>query len=445
MSQQFTPPETEVAGVARPFLRPPIKREPLAWLYAGLFLFLLVYFLRPEDWSPALESVPIGKIVGAFTLIALIFSLRDIRWHVPPEVIFLILLVAQMWLAVPFSPVWKWGALNYALGFTKVVPLIIVMYASIRNAKRLRRLLLLQAVCVAIVAIVSIINSHSSGGRLQGALSGIYENPNDLAFIIDLSLPLCLAFALSTKKLGNKIWWSLAMVVMVYTVLLTASRGGALALLVAAVVCVWRLGIRHRRFSLLLLVPAAIVGVWLGAGRSLEQRFEATDSRPTINPGEPNEAAASREQREALFIESLRVTAKYPLLGVGPGNFAIVSGVWRVTHNSYTQISSEAGIPALIFYVLILWRGVANLRFVRKQSGASREVRLYSMALEATLFAYLVGSFFASVAYQLFPYCIVAYTSSLRRIEHNKPSGTEAAPQPPGQQVEPPVEYVVWQ
>lgn len=35
------------------------------------------------------------------------------------------------------------------------------------------------------------------------------------------------------------------------------------------------------------------------------------------------------------------------------------------------------------------------------------------MALDASLAAYLVGSFFASDAYQLFPYCLVSYSGSL--------------------------------
>ena len=38
------------------------------------------------------------------------------------------------------------------------------------------------------------------------------------------------------------------------------------------------------------------------------------------------------------------------------------------------------------------------------------------MALKASLAAYLVGSFFASVAYQLFPFFLIAYTSALRII-----------------------------
>ena len=124
-------------------------------------------------------------------------------------------------------------------------------------------------------------------------------------------------------------------------------------------------------------------------------------------------AAGSAEQRKELLIRSLQVTAEHPLFGIGPGNFEVVSGNWHVTHDSYTQISAEGGIPAFFLYVLILGYAIANLRNVRKYRKSSKRIRLFSMALEASLAAYLVGSFFASDAYQLFPYCLVAYTTAL--------------------------------
>jgi len=58
------------------------------------------------------------------------------------------------------------------------------------------------------------------------------------------------------------------------------------------------------------------------------------------------EASLSAQQRKELLFKSLKVTVRHPLFGVGPGNFEVVSGAWDVTHNSYTQISAEGGIPA---------------------------------------------------------------------------------------------------
>jgi putative inorganic carbon (HCO3(-)) transporter len=391
------------------------QRKALGFAYFGLVLFMIVYFARPEDWIPGLAAVPLAKITGILILLALVFSFSNIRWHMPWEVTFLGLLVVQLWLAVAFSPVWRGGAFNVMLDFSKVLPLVIVIYGAVRSMKRLGWILFVQAASVAAIATATIINAHILRGRLQTVLSGMYGNPNDLAVVIDLSLPLCLALALTTTSYWKKLAWTVAMLAMIYTVFLTASRAGALALVAVTLVGLWQLGVKSRRFYLLLLVPVAVFVIWLYSGNSLRERFEQTNINAAAN-NRDTEASGSAQQRKELLFQSLRVTAQHPLFGVGPGNFVIVSGVWHVTHNSFTQMSSEGGIPAFLLYVLILWRGIANLRDVRKYRKTGKRIRLFSMALEASLAAYLVGSCFASVAYQLFPYCLVAYTSALRLI-----------------------------
>jgi O-antigen ligase len=420
------------------------RREPLGFVYFGLVLFMVVCFARPEDWIPGLATVPLAKITGILMLSALFLSFSNIRWHTPWEVIFLSLLVVQLWLTVPFSPVWRGGAFNVMLDFSKVLPVVIVIYAAVRSMTRLRWLLFVQAASVAAIAIASVVNRHASVGRLQGILSGMYGNSNDLALAIDLSLPLCLALALTTRSYWKRLAWTVAMLAMIYAVFLTASRAGAITLVVAALVCLWQLGVKERRFYLLLLVPVAVIVIWLYSGNTLRERFGQTNiDTATNNNGVEASAAESALQRKGLLVESLKVTAQHPLFGVGPGNFETVSGVWRVTHNSYTQISSEGGIPAFLLYVLILWRGVANLRDIRRYRKAGRKIRLFTMALEASFAAYLVGSFFASVAYLVFPYCLLAYTSALRLIVRR--DRTVAARAPKSDMTPAPVEATVEQ
>jgi O-antigen ligase len=421
--------------------KPTNRPEPLGFVYVGLVLFMLVSFVHPQDWIPGLAGVPFAKTAGILILISLVFSLNTIRWHMPLEVIFLSLLTAQLWLTVPFSPVWRGGAFDAMLDFSKVLPVVIVIYGAVRSMKRLRWILFVQAASIAAVTIISDVSRHTSGDRLRGVLSGAYGNSNDFAFGLDLTLPLCLAFALTTRSPWKKLAWTIAMLAMVYAVFLTASRGGAIALVVVALVCLWQLG-KSRRFYLLLLVPVAMIVLLLYGGNSLRERFEQT----TIDP-EPNyhstSASMSAQQRKELLFKSLKVTAQHPLFGVGPGNFAIVSGVWLATHNSYTQMSAEGGIPAFLLYVLILWRGVANLRDVSKYPKTGKRIRLFSMALGASLAAYLVGSLFASVAYQLFPYCLVAYTGALRLIVRRDRTVSSWSPRPHPTSTE--VEATVWQ
>ena len=414
-------------------------RKPLGFVYFGLVLFMFAYFARPEDWIPGLAHVPLAKIAGILIFVALVFSFHTIRWNMPQEVIFLGLLILQLWLTVPFSPVWRGGAFYMMLSVSRVLPLVIVIYAAVRSMKRLRWILFVQAASVSVVAIASVVATRISGGRLQGVVSGIYGNSNDLAFIIDLSLPICLALALTTRSNWRKLAWSVVMLAMIYAVSLTASRGGAIALVVAALVCLWQIGVRERRFYLFLLVPVALIVIWVYSGNALRKRFDPSNTDPATHS---TEAAESAQQRTMLLLQSLKITAQYPLFGVGPGNFAIVSGVWRVSHNSYTQISAEGGIPAFLLYVLFLWRGMANLREVRRYRKTEKRIWLFSMALEASLAAYLVGSFFSSVAYELYPYCLVAYTTALRLIVRRNQTVPSVIPE---QQPTPtPVEATVW-
>lgn len=401
---------------------------------------MVVYFVRPEDWIPGLSAVPLAKITGIFILLAVAFSFQNIHWHMPREVVFLFLLVVQLWLAAVFSPVWKGGAFNVMFDYTKVLPLVIVVYAAVHSMKRLRGILFVQSGSVAALAIISIAGRHKTGGRLEGDISTMFGNSNDLALVIDLTLPLCLALALTTRSYWKRVVWIVIMTAMIYAVFLTASRGGAVALCVATIVCLWQLGIKGQRFYLLLLVPCAVIALWLYGGDALRERFEHTSIDPvTGNRG--TEATGSAQQRKELLFQSLRETGRHPLFGVGPGNFEVVSGNWHVTHNSYTQMSSEGGIPAFVLYLLIFWRALVNLRKVRKYGKSGKGIGLFSMALEASLAAYLVGSFFLSLAYHLFPYLLVADTGALLLIVKADRPTSSGVSEP---ELTPAVEVTVW-
>ena len=116
-------------------------------------------------------------------------------------------------------------------------------------------------------------------------------------------------------------------------------------------------------------------------------------------------------------MRSLEMTANHPIFGVGPGNFQTLTGDWHVTHNTYTELSSECGIPALFLFLLLLWSGFRNLRSRRTNLGsAHEELQLYFPALRIALLVYALGAFFSSTAYQLLPYYLISYTTLLHKL-----------------------------
>ncbi|HTE87587.1 MAG TPA: hypothetical protein VK639_01420 [Terriglobales bacterium] len=166
-------------------------REPLGGAYFCLTLFFLVYCARPEDWIPGLHVIPLAKITGVLALLGFVFSRGRSRrglQSLPRESLYLLLMIALLFISAVLSPVWRGGAFSRTLDFSKVLFAWVLTFLVITNLDRLRRIMFIETASVAVISVVSILKSHSHY-RLRGVLGGIYSNPNDLAFAIVLSLP----------------------------------------------------------------------------------------------------------------------------------------------------------------------------------------------------------------------------------------------------------------
>jgi O-antigen ligase len=138
----------------------------------------------------------------------------------------------------------------------------------------------------------------------------------------------------------------------------------------------------------------------------------------------------SLEARRELLKDSLKLMAKHPIFGVGPGNFSSYTLTWRVAHNTYTELGAEAGVPAVFLFLLMLGLTLRKIRRVRKLPGyeSSEDIRLWASALWAAMAAYMAGALFASTEYNLFPYFMVGYICAVYQIA-NVPQEASTSPQ----------------
>jgi O-antigen ligase len=382
--------------------------------FAGLVLFLLVYCLRPEDWIPGAAVIPFAKIAGIVAVAGFGFSAllqRRGALSLQREMVFLVLLFGWLCLAVPFS-IWRSGSLNTATEFSKVVLIAILIAMIASSLGRLRRLMFVQAASVAILAAVSVWSGREAVGiysRTYGVVGNVFDNPNDLAFNIALVIPFCLAFLLAARGLSRKAAWASALAIMGYAVLVTYSRAGLLALVTAVAGCVWEFGLKGRRYHFMALIGLAGLAFLLASPTNYRQRVR-TILNPDLDP------TGSSQARRELLNRSLSATAEHPLFGVGPGMFQIISGNWHVAHNTYTQLSSEAGVPALLFFVLLFWQTFRNMRRTQQLARGDVKLMLLAGALRAALVAFVVGAFFNDAGYHFYPYFLVGYASALHQI-----------------------------
>jgi len=372
-----------------------------------------VYCARPEDWIPGLKYIPLAKITGILALVGLLNSLgrtqRKFR-DIPRESWYLLAMIGVLFASAALSPVWKGGALNHTLDFAKVYIVWVLTFLVVTDFERLRRIIAIQSVSVALICTVSIIIGHSQP-RLEGVIGGIYSNPNDLAFSVVLTLPFCLAYLLTAKSAVTKLSWTFGILTMAVALFMTASRAGFITLLIAGPVCLWHFGVRGRRYSLIAISVVTVALLLAVAGGPLMRRMGAFAGEGSTQQEE--KAYESYEQRKYLMHKAIEGIERYPILGLGIRNFQEYSGVWRDVHIAYLQIAVEGGIPSLIFYLLFFSRGFGNLRKLLRRKDLDAETTLFVGALHSSLVGFVVGALFAPEAYQLFPYFSVAYTAVL--------------------------------
>jgi putative inorganic carbon (hco3(-)) transporter len=398
-------------GVEAQALVPAKAPIPFKLAYKFVLLFMVIYFARPEDWIPGVELLHLAKVVGLLAILAFLAELGNARQRWPRECVYLFLLLGQMFLTVPFASLWRGGAFGTTRDFANVVPMILVVCLAVNTIPRLRTILFCQVASVAVIAPIAIVKFRHAGGRLEGVLNGSYSNSNDFALTMVIALPICLAFMLRSRNSAVKAIWLVCMALMTYSIVLTASRAGILAFAVAMGIALWHFSVKGRHRYLLVLFAGLAVGALFFGGGELKTRYEAI-----FNVQKSQSAYDSAQQRDMLLKESIALTFEHPIFGLGPGNFQVASGVWHVTHNTYTQMSSETGLPGFILYVMILVCAWKNLRRARRMARHQTELLLFAGALQASLAAFLVGSFFASEGYQYFTYFLVAYTTAIYQI-----------------------------
>jgi O-antigen ligase len=391
-----------------------IPKSATSGAFFWLSMFYLVYCARPEDWIPGLSHIPMAKITGIFAFIGLLISLGRTQRKfkdLPREAMYLLAMCGVLTLSALLSPVWRGGALSRTVDFSKVYIAWVLTFLLVTEFSRLRRIMYIQAVSVAVISAVSVIKGHSMP-RLDGVLGGIYSNPNDLAFAVVLTLPFCLAFLLTTKSILAKFAWLGGILIMSLTLLMTASRGGFVTLVISGAVCLWHFGIKGRRIALLVATGFTAVLLLVVAGGPLMRRMEAISGHVTSL--EENRAYGSYEDRKYLMKRAVEGIVHYPILGIGVRNFETYSGIWREVHMTYLQICVEGGIPSLILYLLFFGRGFSNLRKLRKRSKELDEHTVLLVgALHSSLVGFVIGALFSPEAYQFFPYFAIAYTSAL--------------------------------
>jgi putative inorganic carbon (hco3(-)) transporter len=383
-----------------------------ALTFAGLFMFTFVIYFRPQEHYPFFLKY-IAFWLALFTLIIYVPTQLGLEGRLSVkqrEVSCMIFLAIAGLISIPGSleTAWAWATW---LDYLKVIVMFIVMINVVRTEKRLRALILL-AVIASCVMSAAAINDYrlgrlvDSGRRIEGVIGGLFSNANDLALHLVTMVPIAIGLFLGARGVLRKVLFLACAILFISGVVATFSRGGFLGLVCALSVLGWKLARRNRALLGAVGLALVLLLMVIGPGGYKDRVTSSSD---------PSAVARTDELKRSAFL-----MLRHPLFGVGINNFVFWSNSSHASHNAYTQVGAELGIPAMIVYIIFLITPLRRLSELRRTTMTQRRGRHYylSVGLETSIISFMVSSFFLSVAYLWYAYYLVGYAIALRRLSN---------------------------
>jgi O-antigen ligase len=276
--------------------------------------------------------------------------------------------------------------------------------------------LALAGVIGALTSLLQTYGVHSDLFSLNRAPGGTFGNRNFMAHLSAIALPALLYSATRAETRAGLLRWCGGIAIIGAALILSRTRAAWLALvvglavlLVAALVAMWR----HDGSVKLARLPLLLISAALGAGLALviPNTLDWRSENPYLETaqGIVNYKGGSGHGRVIQYKNSVRMTLHNPLLGVGPGNWAVVYprfasdndpslGSDGMTSNPWpssdwvTFLSERGFIAMLALLGVFLLLAFDALRVLRGDSSAER--RLAAAVLLATLaIVVTVGAF----------------------------------------------------
>ncbi|HKW14758.1 MAG TPA: O-antigen ligase family protein, partial [Candidatus Krumholzibacteria bacterium] len=375
--------------------------------FIGLVNYLAFLYIRPQDFVPALEGMPIMLMLGVGTaaLVILHRAVRHRRLVVArvPQSLFVLWFYAAI-VVSQLAGLHLHGAFAASLEFVPTVVMYFLIVELVDSWKRVKIILILLlhlTLALAVQGLVMHVTGSGFGGKqaYEGRIQavGIFSDPNDLALIINAVLPLVVLWFLQSRSVLVKLYSFAVSILFVYAIFLTASRGGLLCLGLMAIL----LGMR--KFGKIVGVAGGIMV--MGALLVLGPRMN------TISPEE-----ASSYGRLEAWVVGMGLFKGSPLFGVGFGNF--MEYHFRTAHNSFVLCCAELGLLGLYPWIMLIFMSIKNTRFVEKQLRVEkqRDLAMYTYSTEMALIMFVSGALLLSRTYHPSLFILFGMCAAITRV-----------------------------
>ena len=433
---------------------PMMTRERRELAYTGLLAFTALLFFRPQDQLPVLNPLHLAELSALVALAAMVFGRvgRGLTvTRITPELIAVVGLGALILATAPFS-IWMGGAVHtFTDIYVKIILIFVLMLNTLTTPKRIDRFLWLIVIASGYIGFRAVFDyargiNLVENGRVQGAVGGMFKNPNDLALNMVAVVPFAALFVMRSVGVIRRLVAAGCAVMMLGAVVASQSRSGTIGLgvmmlFLGAPIVRRRPGIAVAGvLALVLALPLMPSSYWHRLSSITDQSQDET---------------GSREARRILLMESFRAFLEHPLTGVGAGQFKNYDPedrqeAWRESHNIVLQVAAELGVFGLVLLFFMIGRAAFAGRYTRRllRRAAPRApgvaqpptvisgeehtwLTWHTTATTAALAGRFVCALFASVAYNWTFYDLLALAIAPREFLLLRLGSTRQSQRPP--------------
>jgi putative inorganic carbon (HCO3(-)) transporter len=363
--------------------------------------YLFFEFVRPQALFPVISVIPWAQLC---LMGALIGALADPTANHVKSIANVYIVLFSIVILVSVATAYRTDLSKmYFMDFFSWVIVYFLIIRIVNTKERFYIFLLIFLFAAGKIAFGTSKSWASRGFSFDGwGLSGprgFFENSGELSILMVMLFPI--AFYLYQLLKNRAVLWERCILIVLWvcpilTVLGASSRGSQLALAVIMII-MFRKSIF--RFKSLLAVVILAASLFYLLPEEQKERFRNTGSDKTS------------QQRLLYWENGWDMMKKHPFTGVGFFNFVpyfeayypedMLYSSAQLPHNIFVQVGTDAGFPALIFFLLLIGYSVKTTYSLSR--GAELNLpKAISAGLGIGVVGYVIAGQFVTVTYYPF-------------------------------------------
>jgi probable O-glycosylation ligase (exosortase A-associated) len=375
--------------------------------YFGIMIFYLFEFLRPYDLLPGLAKLRIPMLTVITSTVAFIFikawTDKSIKWDKFNWVFLSFIGVVAITVVTAWNNRFAYNVFQSMSIYFVVMLIATNVVNSTRRFSWLIWILLTIHVYFALKGILHYsTGSYSYGGmNTSGSVgSNFLNDENDFAMALNTFIPFAFFMTFSFKNVFKKLIGTGILLILIFGVISSMSRGGWIGLVAAIGFSVFRSKHRIKSLAIALLSVLALIAFAPSQYWAEVQSISAE--------------SGTGKARIEYWKAAVRMFVDNPLVGVGAANGGVRMPAYietdrdpntqwgRTFHGTLPQVLAELGGLGIFFYLTMIVLALKYLNRIGKISQETEDGKILvymANSLTAAIIAYLVTATFISTAY----------------------------------------------